>query len=133
LSAARCYTRFLEAGIPKERMSITSDGQGSLPVFDAGGRMIGLGVGTCASLAAYLAEAQIELGLSWEDALAPITNSPAQILKLPRKGRLAAGMDADLLALDADCRPVTVVARGRLLMQGGRLLVAGTFETADTL
>jgi beta-aspartyl-dipeptidase (metallo-type) len=70
-----------------------------------------------------------EEGLSLETALRVITSNPARILKLRSKGRLAPGLDADLVLLDAQSLEVrTVVAKGRLLMKGGKLLAKGMFE-----
>jgi beta-aspartyl-dipeptidase (metallo-type) len=35
----------LDAGVAVERITFSSDGQGSLPIFDANNEMIGLGYG----------------------------------------------------------------------------------------
>lgn len=126
LSAAKAYVRFLREGIPAGHMTFTSDGQGSLPVFDEAGRYAGLGVGTCSSLVAALKEAVIGLGLPLETALLPLTSSPSAILKLAGKGRIEAGADADFVALDARLEPCLVVARGRILVRDGLTVVAGT-------
>ncbi len=134
ISAARAYARFLREGVPAGRMTFSSDGQGSLPIFDEAGRFAGLGVGTCSSLAGALKEAVFGLGLSLELALLPITSSPAAILKLGRKGRIGAGADADFVALDSGLEPSLVVARGKILVRDGLSVVAGTFErTAGAL
>ncbi len=45
-----------------------------------------------------------------------------------RKGRLAAGKDADLLILDRGGRLASVVAMGRIMLDREKLLVKGTFE-----
>ena len=59
------------------------------------------------------------------------TSNVADHLKLPRKGRLRPGCDGDLLVLDGDFRLRTTVAKGRLLMESGKVLVKGTFETSE--
>ena len=51
----------------------------------------------------YLRKMVIERGeLSWEQAIAHTTLLPAQTMGLGRKGRIRAGMDADLLVFDPE-------------------------------
>lgn len=128
----KCSTglrRMLEAGVDPGHVTFTSDGQGSLPRFDGEGCICGAGVGRVSSLweevrHAVLAE-KVPLGL----ALRVVTSNPAGLLKLRGKGRLAPGMDADLVLLDpADLSIHTVIGGGRVLMRAGEILVKGTFE-----
>ena len=130
MSAARAFNRFRSEGLPLSRISFSSDGQGSLPVFDASGRLSGITVGTCASLLTALREAVLSLGIPLQEALLPITLTPAAIMKLVSKGRIEPGMDADLVVLSEGLVPRDVVARGRILVRGGKALVHGTFEGA---
>jgi beta-aspartyl-dipeptidase (metallo-type) len=70
-----------------------------------------------------------EEGIPLETALRVITSNPARILKLKGKGRLAPGLDADIVLLDAkDLEVRTVMAKGRLLMKSGKLLAKGMFQ-----
>ncbi len=119
----------LEAGVDPAHVTFTSDGQGSLPLFDEAGCICGLSVGEVSSLFDEVRKAVRVEGVPLETALRVVTTSPADLLKLGRKGRLAAGMDADVVLLDpADLSIDTVIARGRVMMKAGRLLVKGTFE-----
>jgi beta-aspartyl-dipeptidase (metallo-type) len=99
---SRALARLLEGGAAPERVTMSSDGGGSLPRFDAGGALQGIDVGDPASLFAEVVDAVAIEGLPLEQALPPVTATPARILKLERKGRLAPGMDADLVLVDAD-------------------------------
>jgi beta-aspartyl-dipeptidase (metallo-type) len=121
--------RMLEAGVPVTQVTFTSDGQGSLPVFDAQGRVAGLGVGSVTSLFAEVRDAIRGEGVPLETALQVVTSNPARILKLRSKGELAPGKDADLVLLDPGALEVRgVIARGRWLMKDGVRMVKGTFE-----
>jgi beta-aspartyl-dipeptidase (metallo-type) len=121
--------RMLEAGVPAGQITFTSDGQGSLPNFDAEGRTVGVGVGRMTSLFAEVRDAVLEEQVPLEAALAVVTSNPARILKLRGKGAIEAGADADLVLLTpGDLAIRGVVARGRWLMKDGAPLVKGTFE-----
>ena len=67
-------------------------------------------------------------GQPLERVLPAFTSNPARVLMLPRKGRLAAGADADLVVLDEAGGVADVMARGRWHVQEGQAVVRGTFE-----
>lgn len=120
----------LEAGVSPDHVTFSSDGQGSLPVFDAEGQFAGLGVGKVASLYREMRDAVLEEGLSLTDALRAVTRNPATLLKLPKKGKIAEGADADLVLADRDTLAIdTVLAKGRVMMRDGQVLAKGTFES----
>jgi beta-aspartyl-dipeptidase (metallo-type) len=129
VACAAGLRRMLDAGVPPANVTFTSDGQGSLPAFDAAGRLTRLEVGRVTSLFAAVREAIQNDGVPLDVALGVITSNPARILKLAGKGRLSAGADADVVLLDAaDLTIRGVIARGRWLMRDGEILVRGTFE-----
>lgn len=121
--------RMLAAGVDPSLVTFTSDGQGSLPDYDAEGRLRGLGIGRVTSLLSEVRDAALADGVPLGVALSVATRNPARALGLPRKGVLEEGGDADVVLLRREDLTVhTVVARGRLLMREGRLLAKGTFE-----
>lgn len=129
IPCAKALRRMIDAGVDPGQITFTSDGQGSLPDWDRHGKLQEISVGRVTSLFPAVRQAVLEEGLPLETALRVITANPARILKLKSKGRLAPGMDADLVLLapgDLDIR--TVIAKGRVLMKAGRLLVKGMFQ-----
>lgn len=116
ISASRALNEFIREGIDIAYMTWSSDGQGSLPLFDEKGQFSGLTTGTCQSLITELKSARA-LGIPLETALAPLTINPARILKLQRKGTLSPGSDADIIIFDRAMEPETVIAGGRVLFR----------------
>ncbi len=57
-----------------------------------------------------------QVGLSFAEAVTTGTHVPARAAGL-NKGRLAAGYDADIVALDADYQPVLTVIGGRVILR----------------
>jgi beta-aspartyl-dipeptidase (metallo-type) len=125
--AAEAIVACLDAGVPIERITCSSDGGGCMPTFDADGRLVAMGVGEPSTLVATLARL-VGFGLPLASALAPSTSNVARVLRLPNKGRIAVGGDADLVALDERGGVAWVIARGRPWVREGSLTARGTFE-----
>jgi beta-aspartyl-dipeptidase (metallo-type) len=130
VEAADAVSYCLGRGTGLERITLSSDGNGSLPTFDGHGKLLGLRVADVASL--HLAvKALAAGGMALSDALRTVTANPAASLGLaPAKGTLASGSDADVTVLNADLEVERVYARGRCMVADGRPLVRGTFENA---
>jgi beta-aspartyl-dipeptidase (metallo-type) len=126
-SAAEALTRYLESGIPSERVTVSSDGGGCFPSFDRDGRVMKFDVGSPSALASALKQL-LACGQPLERVLPAFTTNPARLLMLKRKGRLVAGSDADLVVLDGDGGIQDVMARGRWHVRNGRAVIQGTFE-----
>ncbi|MHC4954123.1 MAG: beta-aspartyl-peptidase [Planctomycetota bacterium] len=127
-SAEEAWQRYAATDLPSERLTISSDGGGCLPRFDAEGRPSGMDVARPQSLADALA-GLLGSGLPPADVLPAFTSNPAGLLRLPRKGRVAVGGDADLVVLDRAHRVLDVMARGRWHVLDGRAVIRGSFET----
>jgi beta-aspartyl-dipeptidase (metallo-type) len=126
-SAPDAIERALDAGVPAERLSVSSDGGGCLPTFDAEGRVASMDVGDVGAMAGTLTEL-LRRGHALETVLPVFTSSPAALLRLGAKGRLAQGADADLVVLDDSHAVCDVMARGRWMVRDGHPVVTGTFE-----
>ncbi len=128
-SAEDALQRYWAAGAPAERITVSSDGGGCLPEFDADGRVVRMGVGDPGALAGTL-RALLGRGVPLAQALPPFTANVARVLRLERKGRLAAGADADLVVLDEAGNVQDVMAQGRWHVRARRPVVQGPFEEA---
>ena len=126
-SADEALERYLAAGAPADRVTISSDAGGCLPCFDAEGRVTHMDVGSSGALLETL-RAALARGLALETALPAFTANPAKLLRLTRKGVLAAGNDADLVVLDEQLRADTVVVRGEIHVADRTCIRRGTFE-----
>jgi beta-aspartyl-dipeptidase (metallo-type) len=128
--AEAALVRYLDAGLARDRVTVSSDGGGCLPVFDAEGRVASMDVGSPSALADTL-RALLRSGQPLERVLPAFTSNQAQLLRLERKGRLAAGADADLVVLDDSGGVAEVMARGRWHVRAGAPVVRGTFEREE--
>jgi beta-aspartyl-dipeptidase (metallo-type) len=126
-SAGEALERFLGAGFPERRITVSSDGGGCFPRFDGDGRIVHMDVGAPGALLAEIA-ALCARGHALERVLPAFTRNAADLWRLPRKGRVAPGADADLVTLDEGSGVVDVMARGRWHVRAGVTLVRGTFE-----
>ena len=125
--ADEALQRYLDAGAPPERVSISSDAGGCLPCFDDHGRVCGMEVGHSGALLDTL-NALLARGLPLERALPAFTSNVADLLRLPGKGRIAVGGDADLVALDGQGRARHVLLGGTPHVRDGAVVRHGMFE-----
>ena len=118
----------MDEGICLDNFTISSDGQGSLPIFNEKKEYVGLGVGKSHCLIKAIKECVFRENIPLETAIRALSSNPAKILKLKTKGNIMAGMDADLCILDRDIDVDTVIAKGRIMVRGKKPVVFGTFE-----
>ncbi len=129
VKCSKALKMMLDAGVPVEQITYTSDGQASLPNFDGEGELIGLQIGQVSSLYNEVKDAVLEEGIPLETAIKVITSNPSKILKLKQKGHVEVEKDADLVLLDKSTLEVnTVFAKGKMMVENGEAVVKGTFE-----
>lgn len=126
-SGGQAIAEWYAEGLPAERLTLSSDGGGCLPTFDADGVLLRMEVGASRALLQSIVEA-VNLGVPLEFALATVTLNVARQLRLPSKGRLAVGADADCVVLDRDLRVREVFALGRPMVRASRAVRWGPFE-----
>ncbi|MEM1042030.1 MAG: beta-aspartyl-peptidase [Bacteroidota bacterium] len=126
-SAAEAIRRYQDLGLPSERLTVSSDGGGCLPTFDAEGQVASMDVGHPHELMDTVREL-LRAGRTLETLLPPFTTNPARLLRLAGKGQIVEGADADLIVLDEDGLACDVMALGRWHVRDGAPVVRGTFE-----
>jgi beta-aspartyl-dipeptidase (metallo-type) len=129
IAASRAVKMALEGGVPLERITMSTDGNGVHPFFAADGRLERLELWPIGTLYEEVRDLVRDEGLPLEQAIRPVTLNVARLLGLDaRKGRIAEGADADLVLLDARLAVRDVWARGRLMVERGEPIVRGWFE-----
>lgn len=117
LGAADAVHYLLDAGVPAGRITISSDCNGSMPVFDERGQLVALEVATNRALLGDWQALARSGRLSFAESLALVTSNVAGVLGVEdRKGSLAPGRDADITVLDPELNPVAVFGRGQRLL-----------------
>jgi len=126
IPAAQAVVQALELGAPIENISMSSDGNASLPIFNAAGEITGLEVGHVKSL--YTSFIELSKLIEFDLALQTITSSPANALGLKTKGRISSDCDTDLVLLNNEDEIEAVWAKGKLMVGNGQAIIKGTFE-----
>lgn len=120
--------RMLDEGISSDLFTISSDGQGSLPLFSADGQFLGIGMGQSSCLLKEVRECVQRENIPLEIAIKAITANPARVLCLDTKGQIKDGFDADLCLMTEDLNIHTVIAKGQVMVKDGEPIVKGMFE-----
>ena len=129
VKSSEAVKQALEAGVNIENITMSSDGNGSMPIFDEAGNNIGVGVASQISILNEFRDMVQKENIVITDAIKIITSNIAKFTKLyPKKGCLANNSDADILVLDKDLQLQHVWARGTHMVENGKPIVFGTFE-----
>lgn len=118
-----------EQGVPMDKVTISSDGQGSWSNYDANGHLTEMGVSDVNTVYRQIVYEVQKEGMALEEALTYGTSNVAKALELyPQKGAVCEGSDADVLILNADLTMNAVIANGTVMMKDGVLCKKGTYE-----
>jgi beta-aspartyl-dipeptidase (metallo-type) len=129
-SATEAVERYFASAAPTDRITVSSDAGGCLPCFDADGRVSHMDVGTPGALLATINELTAR-GMPLGQALLPFTANVAALLRLPGKGRIVPGADADLVALDASGVARETIIAGVRHVADGSIRRRGMFESTS--
>lgn len=129
IKSSEAAKQALEANVPLDRITMSSDGNGSMPLFDEKGNTVGVGVASQHLLLEEIRDMVRKEGIAFEVAIQIVTSNVAKALKIwPQKGCVAVGADADFAILDGEMNLRHVFAKGRQMVQDGKAIVRGTFE-----
>lgn len=108
---------------------MSTDGNGSMPEFNAAGELVKMGIGEPLSLFAEFRDTVLEERIPMGEALSLVTKNVAARLKLTKKGRLVPGAAGDVLIISPDTLTLEyVVAKGVLMMKERSVIKKGIFE-----
>ena len=118
-----------EQNVPLDKITLSSDGQGSWSNYDADGNLTEIGVSNVDTMYRQFVYEVQEEKLSIEEALRFVTINVAKAMEFyPRKGVVREGCDADVLVMNADLSLDAVIANGNVMMSDGIVRKKGTYE-----
>jgi len=129
ISIAEAVQLSLEKKAPLTQITVSSDSNGSMPVFDKKGNLTGLTIASQKSLHKNFHHLIRKKILSLQDAIRLFSTNPATFYKLNHKGEIRVGKDADLVLLDKDYNLTDSFAMGRMMMSDRKLIAKGTFSS----
>jgi len=129
IKPGKVIKRLLKNGVSIEKITISSDGNGSLPKFNEKKEFVGMRIASVSSLHEEFINMVKEDNISMGEAIQVTSTNIAQHLKLAKKGEIRTGKDADIIALDKDTLKIKhVIARGKILMEDEEVVKFGVFE-----
>lgn len=129
LRASEALSILIKNNSNVDNVTFSSDGNGSMPIFDDKGRLIKIGICSVSSLYEEVKECIRTYKIPIEEVLKVITSNVAKVLKLKNKGLIDVGKDADLVLVDENSLEIdTVIAMGKIMVKDGEAIVKGTFE-----
>ncbi len=128
ITTEQALQKAFDEGVSIDQITLSSDSNGSMPIFDETGKLLKLAVGDIQNL--YLEwKDLVKEGFAFEKTLALLTSNPAKRIGVYQtKGSIEEGKDADLLILNRDLGIETVMAKGQRMIHQGKVMVKGTFE-----
>ncbi len=109
--------RLLSTDIPLERLTISSDGNGSFSTYDEDGKLLEIGAASVTAMHEELQSMINGAKIAPEIALRFFTSHVASSIGLgAKKGSLKVGYDADLLIVDQEFNIESTISSGELLM-----------------
>lgn len=114
---------------PEGKLTISTDSNGSMPIWNEKKEMIGIGAGKIEALPKAIASLVKDYNCPLEEAVKPATINVAKALnQFPRKGIIQEGSDGDIVILDENYMPKTVIANGKLMMFDNKIMVRENFS-----
>ncbi|GBL05778.1 beta-aspartyl-peptidase [Glaciecola sp. KUL10] len=119
--------RYMNQDLPQDKLTISSDGGGCLPDFNADGSLRKMDFAASQSMTDVFYQL-VDNGEKVETFLPFFTLNVAQLMNFHHKGRIVEGADADLIIFDKHNRIEHVMALGHLHVKHKQQVIKGTFE-----
>jgi len=122
--------RLFKEGVDMGRVTVSSDGNGSVP---AGGQNE-IAVGRPVQLFEDIKKCITEKGLDMVSVIKTVTSNVANVLKIfPEKGAIRYKSDADILILNSNDFSIDkLIINGDLFMDNGNIVKKGVFDAKNT-
>ena len=120
---AAAVSAAVSAGVPVEQITLSSDGHGVVPRFNAENRLIGQAVGEVSRNHRTMVELIRDYNFPVQAALSLITSNVADALGLPNQGRIAENACANAVLLDQELNIRSVISRGKIAMHNGKCYI----------
>lgn len=129
LTPKEAIKKIVENKLPIEKVTMSSDSNGSIPVFDENKRLVKVMVGSAQTLYRDLREVIVEGILPIEQAIKIITENVAKVLNLyPNKGCIKEKSDGDIVVLDSNLNIHSVIAKGVFMIKDKKIVKKSMFE-----
>ncbi|HHY81020.1 MAG TPA: beta-aspartyl-peptidase [Thermoanaerobacter sp.] len=129
LTPKEAIKKIIENKLPIEKVTMSSDSNGSIPVFDENKRLVKVMVGSAQTLYRDLREVIVEGILPIEQAIKIITENVAKVLNLyPNKGCIKEKSDGDIVVLDSNLNIHFVIAKGVFMIKDKKIVKKSMFE-----
>lgn len=129
IKSSKAVKRLTENGVSIERITMSTDGNGSMPKFNEKKEITGMAVASVSSLYKEFIDIIKKEKMSVGDAIRITSTNIAKHLKLDQKGEIKEGKDADLIVLDKNTLQIKyVIAEGKIMMENEKIMKFGTFE-----
>jgi beta-aspartyl-dipeptidase (metallo-type) len=130
VSVEKAITLCLDSRVPLARLMVSSDSNGSLPVFDRAGKLVGLTIATQRDLLGTFQSLLRRQTIGVTDAARLFSGNAAAFYGLRAKGEIKPGKDADMVVFESRWELRDVFALGRRLMADGKVTARGKFSPA---
>jgi beta-aspartyl-dipeptidase (metallo-type) len=129
IKPGKAIKRLLKNGVSIDKITISTDGNGSVPKFNEKKEFVGMRIASVSSLHKEFINMVKEEKISIEEATHVTSTNIAKHLKLEQKGEIIEGKDADIIVLDKNTLQIKhVIAKGKIIMKNEKIMKFGTFE-----
>lgn len=121
-SVAEALNRIISLGFNTDKITVSSDANGSAPTAS--------GISKISQLWGDLRTSLLENQLDIATVFKTVTLNPARVLKIyPQKGCIAPGSDADILICHKNDFSIKgVLAQGKIVVNDGKAIIKGKYE-----